>query len=621
MPVTVNRKTTSFYPNPKRVITRYFMPGQESHARNIIQKVLSVSGEEHQALLNQILRNYSHRHRNITRIFEQNYNKIGHLLEEISIDASTLPMEQKLIIGAYFTMEYSIESAAFFNPSIIEDPFQGGLSKDQKRAIISFRATGEGHISSIAFRNCVIDANNDMTCEPPGDLVDVPEFVTRHAYDKKTFLAKLDEMNIVKDVIAMVMDQIGDTFIYGELQAAIEKTKKSKDLSYTQQKVVESINWLAISHYEVTFSMDTAISERVLFPVSYTESNGIEDARFVRFVDDDGSVIYYATYTAYNGYAILPKLLETKDFYHFKVEPIHGEYAQNKGLALFPRRIKGQYAMLSRIDGVNNYVMFSDNINLWRHAEKIQEPLYSWDLVQVGNAGSPIETEHGWLVITHGVGPMRTYSLGAILLDKEDPTKVIGRLKEPLLEANADERIGYVPNVVYSCGSIIHNGSLVLPYAMSDYASTYATVPLDELFNALLPGKFPSKSVQPFKSQASILVVEDDATTQKLISKILTGTGYRVKLASDGVDALMRIAQEPFDVIISDILMPNLDGLQLLEQMNQKNIDIPVIFITGHHNHEYELKSQQLGAIEYIQKPVKKAQLLKTLKTILQNPS
>ena len=523
MPITVNRKTTRFYPNPKRVITRHFMADQESRARNIIQKVLSMSVKEHQALLNQILRNYSHRHRNITRIFEQNYNKVSHLLEEINIDPKTLPMEQKLIIGAYFSMEYSIESAAFFNPSIVEDPFQSGLSKGQKRVIISFRATGEGHISSITFRSCIMDENNEITCEPPGDLVDVPEIVTRHKYDKKTFLAKLDEMSIKKDVIAKVMDQIGDTFIYGELQAAIENTKKSKDLSYTAKKVVESINWLARSHYEVTFSMDTAISDRVLFPVSYTESNGIEDARFVRFVNDDGSVIYYATYTAFNGYAILPKLLETKDFYHFKVEPIHGEYAQNKGMALFPRRINGQYAMLSRIDGVNNYVMFSENINLWRHAEKIQEPLYPWDLVQVGNAGSPIETEHGWLVITHGVGPMRTYSLGASLLDIEDPTKVIGRLKEPLLEANADERIGYVPNVVYSCGSIIHNDSLILPYAMSDYASTYATVPLDELFNALLARPSRIKKAKSIESRASILVVEDDTSTQKLISKILSG--------------------------------------------------------------------------------------------------
>jgi predicted GH43/DUF377 family glycosyl hydrolase len=293
-------------------------------------------------------------------------------------------------------------------------------------------------------------------------------------------------MNIQKDVIPLVMDQLGDQFIYGELLAAIENVMQQKDLSFTRKKVIQAIKWLASSHYEVLFSLDTAISERVLFPASRSESNGIEDARFVRFTDEDGNITYYATYTAYDGFSILPKLIETKDFYHFKVVPIHGEYTQHKGMALFPRKINGEYAMMSRIDGVNNYVMFSDSINLWLKAEKVQEPVYPWELVQIGNAGSPIETEQGWLVITHGVGPMRTYCLGVILLDLEDPTKIIGRLKEPLLTANEEEREGYVPNVVYSCGSLIHNGELIIPYGMSDCAASFASVSLDELIPQLL---------------------------------------------------------------------------------------------------------------------------------------
>ena len=240
------------------------------------------------------------------------------------------------------------------------------------------------------------------------------------------------------------------------------------------------------SSYEVTFSRDAAISERVLFPASYSESNGIEEARFVRFTDDDGSVMYYATYTAYNGFTILPKLLKTEDFYHFKIMPLHGIYAQNKGMSLFPRRIKGKYVMISRSDGLNNFINFSDNINMWHNTQKLMEPEYSWEFVLIGNCGSPIETDKGWLLITHGVGPMRMYSIGVALLDLEDPTRVIGRLKEPLLVPTDKERDGYVPNVIYSCGSLKHNGELIIPYGISDYASSFASLSIDELLENLL---------------------------------------------------------------------------------------------------------------------------------------
>jgi len=243
--------------------------------------------------------------------------------------------------------------------------------------------------------------------------------------------------------------------------------------------------WLAKSHYELDFSLDSAISERVIFPSSDIERNGIEDARFVKFTDDNGEVTYYATYTAYDGITVLPRLLNTDDFYHFKTSTLHGEIASNKGMALFPRKINGKYAMLCRLDGMNNYIAYSDDINLWHEAKLIQEPKYPWEMVQIGNCGSPIETEEGWLVITHGVGPMREYAIGASLYQLDNPEIEIGRLKTPLLTPNNLEREGYVPNVVYSCGSIIHNGHLVIPYAMSDFASTYATVNLAELLEVL----------------------------------------------------------------------------------------------------------------------------------------
>jgi predicted GH43/DUF377 family glycosyl hydrolase len=247
--------------------------------------------------------------------------------------------------------------------------------------------------------------------------------------------------------------------------------------------------WLASSHYELQFSLDTNISERVIFPVSANEKNGIEDARFVKFTDEDNKTKYYATYTAYDGATILPKLLETEDFYHFRVMPLHGEIAQNKGMALFPRKVNGKYAMLCRLDGFNNYIAFSDNITVWREAKILQQPKYSWELIQIGNCGSPIETKDGWLVITHGVGPMREYVLGAALFDIDNPEKEIGRSKTPLLIPNAEEREGYVPNVVYSCGSMLHNEDLIVPYAMSDYSSTYACVNLKELLNELKNSK------------------------------------------------------------------------------------------------------------------------------------
>lgn len=288
-----------------------------------------------------------------------------------------------------------------------------------------------------------------------------------------------------EDVLTVIRAKLTDSFTYEELRRFVREMQQENELTPDSQTLMSQIMWLASSHYEMTYSLDTSISERVIFPISDTEKNGIEDARFVRFRGEKNQQTYYATYTAYDGFTILPKLMSTKDFIHFKVQPINGKIA-NKGAALFPRKIKGKYAMLCRVDGENNYIAFSEDINIWQQdITLLKEPEYPWELVQLGNCGSPIETEKGWLVLTHGVGPMREYTLGAILLDLEDPTKIIGKLNEPLLYPNADEREGYVPNVVYSCGQIIHNGHLIIPYAMSDYASTYASVELKELLDAL----------------------------------------------------------------------------------------------------------------------------------------
>ncbi len=484
MSLKLNRKPIVFYPDPSRTIARFYYTGDEKATR-VIQKVLQLSPQEVHCELMQVLRDFSIRHRQISKVFETNFNKVLHLFKRLNVDPESLSRDMKLFIGSYFSHEYSVEAAAFFNPSIVEHPDQYGMRKGEKRIIVSFRATGEGHISSIVFKEGIIDANNDLHFNKTGSLDEMPEFIQRTVYDKKTFIRKLDEMNIRKDIIHVVMDKLEDKFGYGDLQASIKETLKDITLTHTKRSVIDEINWVADSHYEINFSIDTSLSERVIYPISYRESNGIEDARFVRFTDENGEVTYYATYTAYNGYAILPKLITTRNFYHFKVSPLNGKYAQNKDMALFPRKVNGQYAMVGRYDGVNNYIMFSDKVNLWQNAILIQEPSFPWEFIQIGNSGSPIETSEGWLLINHGVGPMRRYCLGAVLLDLDDPRKVIGHLSYPLMVPNEKEREGYVPNVIYSCGSIIHNDEVIIPYAMSDYSSSFVTVSLRELLEAL----------------------------------------------------------------------------------------------------------------------------------------
>ena len=490
MQVTVTRKDSKFLPDPSRVIARFFYISDE-RSKYVIRNVLAMSEIEVYTTLSQVLRGYSRRHRNISMIFETHFNKLYNLFDELGIKPGNVNQSHKLLIGSYFTVEYSIESAAFFNPSIVEDPDQSELGPDEKRVILSFRATGEGHISSIVFRSGIINKNNNLIIEPVGKMLAEAERIKRHIYNKASFIKKLDEMRDFDNKISpvFVLEKLADSFTYGELKRAVEETRKTRHLMPNKELIVNQMMWLAKSHYELDFSIDSAISERVIFPISETERNGIEDARFVKFTEDNGEVTYYATFTAYDGISILPKLLSTKNFYHFKGLPIHGELAQNKGMALFPRKINGKYAMLCRIDGINNYLAYSDNINVWREAKLIQKPKYPWDLIQVGNGGSPIETEEGWLVITHGVGPMREYVLGASLYELDNPEKEIGRLKSPLLAPNNEEREGYVPNVVYSCGSIVHNRNLIIPYAMSDYASTYATIDLNELLNELKNSK------------------------------------------------------------------------------------------------------------------------------------
>lgn len=488
MRLYIERKPVKVNPDTKRVIARFFFNGDE-RALQVISKVLNFSEEKIFSLISPILQEYSKRHRNITKILTRHAKKLKKQFNELNIEFDDIHPYTKLLIGAYFTHEYSIESAAFFNPSIIEDPDQTDLVEGDKRVIISFRAVGEGHISSIVFRRALIDAKNNIQVLPVGNYVDEAEVIRNAIYVKKMFLKKAAYAQIDESVLQEIEAKLEDRFEYTNLSNVI-KDFKALNKDYPQKLVeYDKVLWLSDTYHTISFSKDTDISDRVIFPISEFERKGIEDARFVKFIRDNGKVVYYATYTAFDGALIIPKLVETEDFYEFKVIPLYGDGAQNKNLALFPRKINGKYVMMSRIDGWNNYLMFSDKINVWENPILLEQPRSDWELVQVGNCGSPIETDKGWIVITHGVGPMRRYCIGVSLLDLEDPSKEIGHLKEPLIIPNNDEREGYVPNVVYSCGSIISNGELIIPYGLSDYSSSFASVNLELLLNKLLESK------------------------------------------------------------------------------------------------------------------------------------
>ena len=478
----IKRKANKIVGDTSRVITRLHLPDEKHRIHKIIKRILNLPGATAEALMAQIMVDFAGRHENLGHIFEQHLNAVKDYLPSNTI----LSDVQKTLLGAYFTKEYAIESAALFNPSIVANPNQNHLKKGSLRFIISLRATGEGHISSIVFRSGVLDRHNNIFFDPISDFVETPDLRLNPVYKCNPFRRKLAEMGAANEITAHIIDRLPENFAYDALLEQMRMLRKAPRYSEARQsRTFEMMRWLADSNYEVSFHADHRIAERVIFPVSKNESRGIEDARFVQFFNDRQEVTYYATYTAYNGTAILPQLIETKDFITFNVLTLNGKAVKNKGMALFPRKINGRYVMLSRQDGENNQIMFSDNIHFWQTSHIIQEPEYPWEFIQIGNCGSPLETDHGWIVLTHGVGPMRQYCIGAILLDLENPMKIIARLDEPLLAPHEKEREGYVPNVVYSCGAIIHNNELVIPYAMSDINSGIATVAVSELLNGM----------------------------------------------------------------------------------------------------------------------------------------
>jgi len=460
-----------------RVIARLFIPGREARITTIIDRVLRLSEAEVLTVWERILRDYSPRHRDLRGVFEKHLAAVAQHLD----GQAELSQERRWVLGAYFTMEYSLESVALFNPSMVLHPNQEGMQDGAARFVMSLRAIGEGHISSIQFRSGVIDPAHRITFDPVLRYAATAQPVDDTTYEKHTFFLKLIEMGAYQSFADPIIQRLSEHFTIADLKSAIDEVRPTHRYVDTFDELAENILWLARSNYQLHFPPDSLIWERVIFPVTENESRGIEDARFVRFTDPDGRVTYYATCAAYNGFKSLPQFIETPDFRHFKIHTLNGTCVQDKGMALFPRKIDDNYVMVARQDGENMYLLRSDNLFFWNQADPLHSPVEPWEFVQTGNCGSPLETSEGWLLLTHGVGPMREYQIAALLLDLDDPSRVIGRLSEPILIPMANERDGYVPNVVYSCGAMIHNDNLIIPYGLSDTSTGVAFVSLPEL--------------------------------------------------------------------------------------------------------------------------------------------
>ena len=471
-----------------RVIAKPYLPGEEiasgdagGRAGLLMARILALPDGEVSGVLQQVLRRFDKRHKQFEDLLERHFALVAHLAGD-----AALTREHRLLIGAYFTNEYSIEGAALFNPSLVPAPDQTGMTAGGRRFVMSLRAVGEGHISSIEFRTGVIDGDSAMTFDPLGGYLVTGDRAPPAHYDKQQFSAKLVELDAGNELAWAVLGRLPENFTLAELElslATLERDGPPHAISFETAKIMRV---LAASSYVTTFPADSALSERVIFPAGPHETHGMEDARFVRFTEDDGTVTYYATYTAFDGYEIVPQLIQTDDFVSFRIATVNGAAAQNKGMALFPRRVGGKFVMLSRRDRENLHLATSaTDVRHWAEVTELHRPSRSWELLQIGNCGSPIETAAGWLVITHGVGPMRRYVIGALLLDLDDPRRVIGQLRDPLLTPEGMEREGYVPNVVYSCGAMLNGDDLVLPYGLSDAAVGVAVISVPDLLAEL----------------------------------------------------------------------------------------------------------------------------------------
>ncbi len=478
--INVRRLQIRLMPDPRRTITRFFWPGAE-RAKKIVTRVKRLLPDEVSVILKDIFEQFSPNKPLLKEILIENYEMAAEhigLVDENDRDV-------RLLIGAYFSMEYAFESAALFNPSMVPAYDQSNTPDGSLAFIMSLRAVGEGHISSIIFRRGSIDEKGNIKINP-GTLRARPFKKEKdRKFKKAAAQEELNNLAIKNEFTEAILSELPDTFSFAMLEETIERLALKFENLKEHDKISRLLRMVAETEYEISVDQPFDLEDMVLFPISARESHGMEDMRLVRFEEEDGTVRFYGTYTAYNGREIVPQVLEVAPQEHAVVRIMWGRFAKNKGMAFFPRRIGGRYALIGRIANENLFLLTSDSIHAWDNAKRIIEPKYDWEFVQMGNCGSPLLTEEGWLLLTHGVGPMRKYCIGAVLLDLSDPSKVVARLEEPLMSPIGEERSGYVPNVVYSCGGLIHRDILVIPYGISDTSSGFAIVNMQELMNHL----------------------------------------------------------------------------------------------------------------------------------------
>jgi len=468
-------------PSEQRVILLSFTSDDKRQIQSVFELLEGMSDPDAAAELNRMQKRYAGRHGDFDERLLENYEKAKSFA---GLDLRNYT--RQLLAGGYFTMEYAFQASALFNPSIVPHPDQTGLTPGSLRFIMSLRAVGEGHVSSVVFHTGLLSADGGVTFDAPSPFTAPAQISPDQAYVKALIRRRLVDLGFADGAVDECLHGLDESFTAAQLKEAAARIRIAAPADGPLRSCLETMLWMARSNYQLTLAPGSAINQLFLFPKSDNESRGIEDLRMVRFVEDDGSTVYYGTYTAFNGTRTMPVLMQTNDFRTVSIHTLNGACVKNKGMALFPRRINGHYTMCSRIDGRNLFLMVSDHVYFWESAEVLASPKYAWEFRLIGNCGSPIETAEGWLLITHGVGAMRQYAIGAMLLDLQNPLKIRGRLREPLIVSTEDEREGYVPNVVYSCGSLIWNRKLILPYAISDRTTAVAEIEVDVLLQKLL---------------------------------------------------------------------------------------------------------------------------------------
>ncbi|BEL12220.1 glycoside hydrolase family 130 protein [Actinoplanes sichuanensis] len=483
----ITRHNITMAPDGRRVVIKLFVPGEDAHAihnraSSLIERILQLDEGDINTLLDDVLNRFAGRHHDILGVFQHHYEVVQHRVpNEIELSPAA-----RTLIGAYFSHEFSVEAAALCNPSMVPHPDQSELLPGELRVAISLRQIGEGHISSIGFCSAIIGPGAAIRMEDrDGPLMIGQRVGAKHM--RHQLCAALAEEEIDNEASAYVVSALPERYDDHEFEEILGHLPAELLARPTTPTALEAIRRIVGSDYAVTFPATIPMHQRVLWPSTPTESRGMEDARFVQVLDPDGRTAYQATYTAYDGFNIAGRVIFTRDLRHFEVTTLHGPAARNKGMGLFPRYINGKKYALCRSDGETLGLSVRDEQHRWQHVGPILVPHRGWDLIQVGNCGSPIETEAGWLVLTHGVGPMRRYAIGAMLLDLDDPSRVIADLPQGLIDPDEIEREGYVPNVLYSCGGLVHDGRFWLPYASSDVRISFASMPLDRLLHRMQP--------------------------------------------------------------------------------------------------------------------------------------